>query len=353
MSTRRWSLVLLAAVHLALAAAGYLAPYDPAEQHRAWPNVPPVRPHLFDASGTFAGPFVYGLTPLGNWGGYKEDPAKRYPIHFLTQGRLWAAGPDAPAFLLGTDELGRDQLSRLLHGGRISLAAGLLAAALSILCGISLGMLAGYREGLAQTLILRGAELSLALPWLYFLLGVRATLPLALQPESTFLLLSAAIGCIGWARPAVLACAATRVARHRDWVRVAQSFGASRMHILRRHILPELLPIALAQAVILIPRYVLAEVTLSYLGLGIHDPGVSWGTMLAAARQLPVLVSEWWLALPCAAVAIVFQVYQFAARAWEDRAFGYTEGNAGRPDRSVAVGGHTSAAPHSPTMGEG
>jgi peptide/nickel transport system permease protein len=201
-------------------------------------------------------------------------------------------------FLLGTDGNGRDVFSRLLYGGRISLFTGLLAAALSLAFGLSAGTLAGYFGGWLDQLLMRGGELVMALPWLYLLLGVRAFLPLHISTLQTLWLLIAIIGCLGWVRPARLIRGVVLSLRERGWVAAARGFGASHPYVIRRHILPFTAGVALTQATVLIPQYILAEVTLSFLGLGIGEPIPSWGNMLSEARQFHALVSHPWLLAP-------------------------------------------------------
>lgn len=180
---------------LAILAAGLFAPYNPAEQHR--------------------------------------ESAFQAPNQ---------------TYLLGTDQYGRDQLSRLLHGGRLSLSRALLATALSLLFALLLGAVAGYHGGWIDGVLMRLSEVFVALPWLYLLLALRAGMPLNLRPETTFLLLSALIGCLGWARPARLVRGVVLSAREREYVHAAPGFGAGDCYLLRHHVLPETYSILLTQA---------------------------------------------------------------------------------------------------------
>ena len=255
-------LAFLAAIYLAALLAGILAPYPYAEQHREFP---------------FAAP-----------GG---------------------------AFLLGTDGFGRDILSRLLYGGAISLFAGLLAAAISLAIGLLLGLAAGFFGGWLDRLLMRGGELVMALPWLYLLLAVRALLPLHIGAVEAFLLVTILIGCMGWVLPARLIRGVALSGRERGFVAAAQGFGAGPLYLIRRHILPLTLGILVTQATILIPQYILAEVSLSFLGLGVSEPVPSWGNMLAEARQYYALVSHPWLLAPGAVLIPVLLAYLVLADA--------------------------------------
>jgi peptide/nickel transport system permease protein len=284
--------------------AGFLSPYDPAEQHREYPFAPPARIHFFDAQGRFhARPFVSG-----------PEGAGVFPLHFFSGGKLLGVDPPGTLFLLGTDAFGRDQLSRILHGGRISLGAGLLATVLTVLLGLILGTISGFYGGWYDSVLMRIADLFLTLPWLYLLLGVRAFLPLSLDPVRTFLLVIAVIGILGWARPARLFRGIVLSAREREYVHAARGFGASGLHIYRWHILGEIRSAALTQAGLLIPQYILAEVTLSFLGLGVGEPSPSWGGMLTPLRDAGLLTDHWWLGLPALILLPVVASYYAAVR---------------------------------------
>ena len=212
--------------------------------------------------------------------------------------------------MIGSDAYGRDQFSRFLYGGRISLFAGVLATAVSLALAIVLGGLAGFYGGWPDERIMRLAEIFLALPWLYLLFAVRAVFPLQIAPNTIFLLLTVLIGALGWARPARLVRGVVLSAKHRDYVLVATGFGASSFYLLRRHILPQAWGVVLTQSAILIPRYVLAEVVLSLFGLGVSEPAPSWGNLVANLRQYEVLDSYWWMFLPVLPLLPIFASYR-------------------------------------------
>lgn len=314
------ALIFIGGLYLAVTFAGFLAPYDPEVQDRAFPFVPPVRFHIIDASGRFHfRPFAYGLRErTGSEGVFEEDKSRTYSVRFFVRDQgdsrsfsrsgLHLFGVEQPGrlFLLGTDSLGRDQFSRLLYGGRISLFSGLLAGALSLALALTLGAAAGFYGRWLDELIMRGAELLLALPWLYCLLVLRAFLPLDISTGKTFFLLAAVIGLRGWARPARLIRGVALSARERDYVLAARGFGASQAYLLIRHVLPQTFGVALTQAALLIPQYTLAEVALSFLGLGVGEPSASWGNMLASLQHYRVLASYWWMSVPGLILIAVF-----------------------------------------------
>lgn len=321
----------LLAVHAAALGAGFLAPYSPTDQNRALPYAPPTSLHLVDAAGHFhLRPFVYATAEDETAAGrYEEDRSRAFPIRFLVPGRprlgggapLRLFGVEEPArlFLLGADGFGRDQLSRLLYGARISLFAGLLATVLSLGLGWTLGTIAGFYGRWADAVVMRAADLFLALPWLYLLFAVRAVLPLHVGAGAAFLLLVAVIGLVDWARPARLVRGVVLSARERGYVLSARAFGASDFYLIRRHVLPQTIGVVVTQAALLVPQYVLAEVTLSFLGLGVGEPVPSWGNMLASLQRYHVLASYWWMWSPGLALVAVFLAYFALAEAIQRR----------------------------------
>ncbi len=254
--------VFLIVAHLLAAMAGWVSSYDPAEQHRehAW-----------------------------------EAPGERFP--------------------LGTDGLGRDQWSRLVHGARISLYSGLAAGVLSAALGLLLGGWAGLSGGWTDRLITRLMELFLALPWMYLLLAVRAFFPLETDARLVFLALLLLLGAIGWARPARLVRGIVMSVKERESLLAARGFGAGRWYLLRRHILPEVLPVLGTYLSLAIPQYVAAEATLSFLGLGFSGSTPSWGSLVGAMGSLEVLSEAWWMGLPAVALALVLGCYSIVSSA--------------------------------------
>jgi peptide/nickel transport system permease protein len=170
---------------------------------------------------------------------------------------------------------------------------------------------------------MRFAELFLALPWLYLLFALRAFLPLAVGPLEAFFLITAVIAAVGWARPARLVRGVVLSAKEREFVRAARGFGASNGYLLRHHILPETSSVLLTQAAILVPQYVLAEMTLSFLGLGVPEPAPSWGNLLSSLQQYSVLVSYWWMYLPALIMAPFFLGYLGLAGSLQERGEAY------------------------------
>jgi len=326
-------LILLVALHVPILLAGFFAPYGFSEQNREQPFAPPSRIHLVDAQGKFhLRPFVYGLkNDPDSFEAYIADPQQIYPLRFFVRGasyeligfipanvHLFGADDPGRVFLMGTDGYGRDQFSRFVYGGQISLAAGIIAAAFSLLVGTAIGAFAGFSGGWIDNLVMRGGDIFLALPWLYLLFAVRSALPLHIAQWQVFLLLVAVIGLIGWARPARLIRGVVLSAKERNFVSAARGFGASDFYLLRRHVLPQTYGVLLTQMTLLIPQYILAEVTLTFLGLGVGEPMPSWGSLLSVLQQYYVLSSYWWMFLPAILLIPLFFAYFWTADALQE-----------------------------------
>ncbi len=331
---KAWAIWFLLVIHALVVLAGFIAPYSFETQEREHPYAPPTRLHFVDCAGKFNfRPFVYVTKAAENGlNDYQQDCAQPAGIEFFHQGDRYTIlgmfsstrhlfGVQAPAnlFLMGTDGFGRDQFSRLLYGGQVSLFAGFVAAAFSALAGLLLGGIAGMYGGRVDDVAMRFAEIFIAVPWFYLLIAVRAFLPLQISPVTAFLLVVAVIGMVGWGRPARLVRGVILSARERNFVLAARGFGASNAYLLRRHLMPLTFRVLLTQMAVLIPQFILAEVILSFLGLGIGEPFPSWGNMLAQAQQYHVLVSYWWMLLPGLAPVPVFLAYHSLAETLQER----------------------------------
>jgi peptide/nickel transport system permease protein len=320
------ALVALVALHLAALLADPLAPYAAAEQHRELSYAPPTRLHLVDAAGRWhVVPFVYA--PEAADGAVAGDRTRAWPLRLFPRSapyrlagviqfdrRLFGVDQPAHVFLLGTDRYGRDVFSRLVLGARLSLFAGLIATLLALVLGVLVGGVAGFFGGWLDGALNWLTNVCLSLPWIYLLLTARSLLPLDIPPGRAFVATAVLIGVVGWARPAVLVRAVARAERSRDYVLAARSCGASPLRLLARHVLPQAAGVVVTQAALMAPRFVLAEITLSLLGLGVSEPAASWGTLAAAMIPPGQVLTHWWLGAPLAAIAALFALYDRAAR---------------------------------------
>lgn len=287
-----------------------LAPYDEGRAFREFLHAPPMRPHLD------------GLTPVAHPLVLADRMEQRFePDRSRTVPLPWFADAEAPVFLLGADDFGRDVLSRLLHGARTSIALALLATFGAVLIGALAGAWAGYHGGWVEEALMRVADFVLVLPVIYVVLVLRAVLPLVLSASTVFLLVGAIFILVGWPFVAKGVRAIVAAERRREYVQAARSLGAGHTRIVVRHLLPACAGHLLVQATLLLPAFILAEATLSFIGLGFPDPVASWGTMLAGAGNYNAIARFPWTLAPAFAIfAIVLATNLIASRRSQEAA---------------------------------
>jgi peptide/nickel transport system permease protein len=290
----------LVACLLALAiAAPWLAPYDPELQHDDFLHAPPMTPHVL-RDGALGAPFVYPLSLADRLAQrYVEDRARRQPLPWF------ARDPATPVFLMGADSFGRDLLSRLLHGARVSLSLGLAAVLLTLVLGALIGAAAGYRGGWIDEAAMRAADFVMVLPVIYVVLVLRAVMPLVLPATTVFAAMTGIFALVGWPFVARGVRGIVHAEREREYIVAAQSLGASHWRIMRRHLLPACAGYLLIQATLLLPAFILAEATLSYIGLGFPESVPTWGTMLSEASNVSAMSRFPWTLAPAVAIFLV------------------------------------------------
>lgn len=223
----------------------------------------------------------------------------------------------SPAHPFGTDELGHDLWSLFVHGGRWSVSIGLGATLAALALSWLIGSLAGWWGGWTDGLLMWLSELYLCIPWLYLLIAARAALPPEIPPRLAAITVIALIALVSWARPSRLVRGAVLAARERGWVEAARGFGVPGFTIYRRHILPSTAGLLVTQALILLPRFVLAELTLSFLGAGSGGSVPSWGALVVPLKQAYLLGEQWWRALPLLMMLPFFALFALLARRLE------------------------------------
>jgi peptide/nickel transport system permease protein len=227
------------------------------------------------------------------------------------------AAPSAQ-HLLGTDDLGRDSLSRLLYGSRVSLLLAPAAALLTTLIAACIGGLAGYLGGWFERAALAATDLSLSLPWLFLLLAVRALLPLNVSPIASVTITFALLGALGWSSSGRIICSGARSIRQSDFVLQAQALGIPPHRLLLRQVLPNLKLVLAAQFWTSIPIFIIAEANLGILGLGVAEPLPSWGNLLRGLENWPEVKANPWKLAPILMLVAVVSCFQLVFQKRED-----------------------------------
>jgi peptide/nickel transport system permease protein len=302
---RRVGAALLVGLALVALGAPVIAPNQPGQQFRGFALVPPMVPRIRDATGALGAPFVHVAVRDGDLSSaWREDRSRVVRLHWFSDGRLVRANGDQPLLLLGADSLGRDVFARLLHGARASLAVSAAAVAGALLLGAFVGLSAAALGGAIGEGLMRVSDAVFVLPALYVVLALRTSLPLVLEPLAVAVTLAAVLALIGWPSVArgVRAIALRELSE--EYTLAARAAGASSWRIATRHVLPATWGFLGTQALWLLPGCMLAEATMSYVGLGFGDRTPSWGTMLQEAANLAVLSRAPWLLSPAVAMAL-------------------------------------------------
>jgi peptide/nickel transport system permease protein len=334
-----WSGVFLALIYGSILISEFLAPYNLHTRNIAFIHAPPQGIHLFH-EGEFVGPFVYGqafeLNMTNLQREFAEDRSVIHPIRFFCRGdsyefwglvnsnvHLFCPAVDGNLFLLGTDRLGRDVLSRIIYGARISLTVGLIGIAISFSLGISIGGLAGYFGGITDLIVQRIIEVLQSLPSLPLWLALAAIMPVTWSPIAVYFAITVILGLIDWTGLARAVRSKLLSLREEDYVLAAQMMGAKSARIIGRHLVPGFMSHLIATATISIPTMILGETALSFLGLGLRPPITSWGVLLTEAQNINAVALYPWLMLPVVPVILVILAFNFFGDGLRDAADPY------------------------------
>jgi peptide/nickel transport system permease protein len=320
-------LLILIALYLSAVFAGFIAPYKYDDADHDLPFHPPMlgRIHWVDEQGKLSRPFVYGIAPVaGEHAVYTEDRTRRYPLRLFVRGSryhiLWLIhsdihlfGVDEPGrfFVFGSDMVGQDIFSRILYGAQVSLSIGIVGIIISMVIGMIVGGIAGYFGGATDFLLMRGVEALLAVPSLYFILIMRQMFGTGLSSMQIYLIIVIILAFIGWATEARVIRGMVLSLKEQEYVLAARALGYSNARIIVRHILPNTLSFVIVTASLSVPFYILGEVALSFLGVGIQEPEASWGNMLSAAQNPRYLSDFPWMLAPGFFIFIAVMAWNF------------------------------------------
>ncbi|MBN9335551.1 ABC transporter permease [Devosia sp.] len=339
------ALVVVVLIYLVAAFAEFLAPYDPGKFDPRYTFAPPQQIHLFltDEDGTRFAPHVLGyksqVDPKSFRRLFQPDPDKVIPIGFFVEGQpykfwgIWEAnrhflGPTDkadPFFLIGGDRLGRDLLSRTIHGTRISMSIGLVGVTFSLIIGLILGGISGYRGGLVDRVIQRVIEFIRSVPTIPLWLGLAAAMPKDWPPLQVYFAILIILSLIGWTEIARVVRGRFLSLRREDFVIAARLDGVSEFRLIMRHMMPSLYSHIIAAITLAIPNMILAETALSFLGLGLQPPIVSWGVLLQDAQNLRAITQAPWQFVPGVCVVVAVLALNFLGDGVRDAADPYAK----------------------------
>ena len=332
---------ILAVMYLMAAFAPFISPYQPTQKFDEYLYAPPSKLHFRDESGRLSlVPHIYGVKKYIDMNTlatkYVPDYAVRYQVRFFVKGwpyrllgtlhadvHLFGVDPPARIFLFGTDELGHDLFSRVIHAAQISLSIGLVGIAISFILGCIIGGLAGYYGGWFDMASQRAIEFLISIPTLPLWMALSAALPRNWSQIRVYFAITVILSLTGWTGLARVVRGKLLSTRTEAFVEAAELAGASTAYILRRHLLPTFISYLIVHVTLSIPSMILGETALSFLGLGLRPPVVSWGVLLNAAQNVRTIALYPWLMLPVPFVVATVLAFNFVGDGLRDAADPY------------------------------
>lgn len=336
------SIVIVAIFYLVAIFADPVAPMDPNKVNSKWTFMPPQRIRLFHEGTLQWPPFIYGsnfeLDPESFQSLYETDTSVMYPVRLFVQGdpyKMWGLiesdihligveDPNAPFFLLGTDRLGRDVLSRIIFGSRISLSVGLIGVFISMTLGILIGGLSGYYGGMVDLIVQRIIEFLRSMPTIPLWLALSAALPPTWSSLRVYMAIILVLSLISWTWIAQVVRGRFLSLKNEEFVTAARVNGARELRIVLLHMVPSFFSYLIAELTLAIPEIIIGETTLSFLGVGLRPPTISWGVLLKEAQGLQNVALAPWLLFPGAFVVLVVVAFNFMGDGLRDAADPYS-----------------------------
>jgi len=336
------SLALLAFLYFLAAFAEFLTPYVPDTRFDSYQNSPPTHLHWIKPNGGGFGPYVFGIKKTLDTDTYTykftEDRAQVIPIKFFVKGEqykfwgLWRtdihlfgpASSDVPLFLFGSDSMGRDLFTRTIYGARISLSIGLVGVFLSFVLGVLLGGISGYFGGIVDDVMQRLIDFLLAIPSLPLWMTLAAALPHDWPTLKLYFAITILLSILGWCGLARVVRGKLLQLREEDYALAARGAGASDWRIITRHLLPGFTSHLIVSITFAIPSMILSETALSFIGVGIQPPAVSWGVLLQDAQNLMAVAQYNWLLIPALWVIATVLLFNFVGDGLRDAADPYS-----------------------------